>query len=146
MLWWPARPQASFDLAPTARLPLLQLLACLARMACAVPRVPCPSSPHTTHIITATLLWLHVQPRTPCRNSAPLPCNHTLSRSWGQHTPALTSLGAVIGLGAEELMRGHRTQWCKETDLTQVRAMPMQLCAQQHGHGRLLLDSTTYRA
>ena len=33
---------------------------------------------HTQHTATlATLLWLHVHPRTPCRDSAPLPCSHT---------------------------------------------------------------------
>ena len=31
------------------------------------------------YVAVATLLWLHVQPRTPCRDSAPLPCNHTSS-------------------------------------------------------------------
>ena len=29
------------------------------------------------YVAVATLLWLHVQPQTPCRDSAPLPCNHT---------------------------------------------------------------------
>ena len=52
---------------------LLRLwLPCCGRLAMATLLEP----HYCGYIAVATLLWLHVPPRTPCRDSASLLCNH----------------------------------------------------------------------
>ena len=70
------------------------------------------------YVAVATLLWLHVQPRTPCRDSAPLPCNHTPQaaphRCAGAYLPVAVDQGAGHVCAVPVVCRARRLSYLCE--------------------------------